>query len=303
MGSARDQVHTLARRGVVLTPPADIDYDAEDVELSGIGTIDLAAGDDQYVFLTPFGAVSPMFKGSFDKPVLAYSWEDLIMLDPLLRVIDLETFYLRTASMSRVYEAQSDNIFDAASTIRDSYGAALEALQSMAQVPASVALPLMLRLLYAEPDTNTGDRMLFDAEGAIDTHRQLYDFERAVTVAEYLEPSHIDWEDNDEINEFQSAVAAELAAASDEFTEDRWPNMLKVMLDADPSARAHNPQKFWAGHNSPELLVAHPLPVCEAVAFYVPTDKRWYRMPAAVCAEGRAALSGLGAAPMLAGRL
>lgn len=271
-----------------------------DVVYSGINAIDIAAGDDVYVFMTPFGTVVPMFAAARGRPVLAYRWSTLQHAQPTLRVRDLEGLYTDLTDVpdymfaSRVV-AESDWIGDAADRIHMAYGPGLEALQALAQIDGAQGLEaLMQSFLSGTPRHDLLTSWSLDAG----------------TVASY-----IDVEDDDGTADVQEALVAQLQKSAREIAFS-WDRLVKYAasragelpgwsfedLPAESARSVGTPQpwrtwslgprQFWAdiSNSSPELLYPEPLPICRAAAVYEPAVGKWFALHPDICAEGEAAL-------------
>lgn len=280
------QVLRLARTNVALMPPSEVEGGAE---VSGINVIDMAAGDDQYVFLTPWGRVTPFFTEARDKPVLAYNIDDLLRYEPLLRLSDIQAMYFRTSDftheLASQLEAQADSYDDAAFSLGLAVGPLLQAVQSISQMPARKGLRLMHDVASHKvtPD-DALEKIQRDLGFPLDDVN-------GMGVAEQCEVEDL----VTDADEFIQNAAASLVSLAEDVLE--WWRELFATLKHLGEPRDLDTE-FWSKHGlhrnqtSPELLVPHALPVCEAESVLDRSSRQWVQLKHDVCAA-RVAMSGI----------
>lgn len=311
VGSMLDQVLRLARGNVALMPPSEVE---DGYEYSGINPVDAAAGDARYVFLTPFGTVAPPFEASRGKPVLAYPNDGLIKADDRLRVRDLQTAYYECLPGLRAWLRHMDEHYsfdDAASAVSDSLGRVYDTLHERAQLPAREGIPLLLEIARGShaAANRLRHKLKLDVvpyNAGSEPHPDVMAEARRV-VENDVYSEHV--EDillrptEAQVEEFYADAPMDLALAWEQIAHD-WERLIYSLghngapKDLDVHYWTKPPVRRDSPRTSPELLVARPLPVCEAESVLDRSRSKpeWFRLKGDVCAS-RAALTGIPVGP------
>lgn len=286
--SGEEQLLNAMRTGASLVPRVYI----EEKWGSGKGMVfarDKAAGDDEYLFMTPCNIITGVGVDTRYRPAVAFRLSYVIQQTKIaFRVHDLEPQYKavedRLVGESIGYNEDEEELTEKdeedRKAIHEMYSAetVTDELQGVAECgtqydPEDAAA---LTRLYAE--ICGGFRR--DVGGAIlaDDPERLYIWESAMNllpecIRELLEDAE-HWSDEAFIRDIIEGLEAS------------WGKLFlgaaKVMWGF-PSELLHT-----VGSERPELMVKGDLPLCEA-AFYRNADQGWVLVPLEVCEAGKAA--------------